>query len=235
MKTTARQLFILGCGLVVSSLTAQNGTVIPAEILKIEEPRFPSLAETESIFEGTITVLVDLDDKGTVTDFLPLTASSRYLLEPVSQVIYDWQFKPAQRGAVPARVIKEIEISFQREGLLVVSASSNITRLFAGGVPQRVNYVVQMSDLDQLPTPIDLVRPSRFRNMTAEQMNGRVVFDFFIDEKGRVRMPIVVDLEGDFLLAESAAIALQQWRFEPPLKKGRPVTVRARQEFVFGQ
>jgi hypothetical protein len=56
--------------------------------------------------------------------------------------------------------------------------------------------------------------------------------EFIIDEKGTPRMPVLVS-STDIDFAVTAADALSHWRFTPPLRDGKPVAVRVRQEFVF--
>ena len=59
--------------------------------------------------------------------------------------------------------------------------------------------------------------------------------DFLIDEEGRVRLPAVsrATNEANEELAAAAVTAVTQWRFEPPTAKGKPVLVRAQQDFAF--
>jgi outer membrane biosynthesis protein TonB len=46
-------------------------------------------------------------------------------------------------------------------------------------------------------------------------------------------MPAVLSADYDEL-ASLAVAAIQQWKFEPPTRKGVPVMVRAKQVFHFG-
>jgi TonB family protein len=59
-----------------------------------------------------------------------------------------------------------------------------------------------------------------------------VVVDFYVDQDGRIRMPVIMSATHDFL-AQAAVDALNQWRFKPPTLAGQPVAVRVEQEFVF--
>jgi len=61
---------------------------------------------------------------------------------------------------------------------------------------------------------------------------GSAVIDFYIDSEGHPRMP-VAQKASHVEFAVAAADALMQWRFEPPTHRGRPITVRMVQEFVF--
>jgi TonB family protein len=60
-----------------------------------------------------------------------------------------------------------------------------------------------------------------------------MVVQFYIDQEGKVRMPVLADVDCDLELAAAAYDAVRTWSFEPPTVKGRPVIVTARQKFVF--
>jgi outer membrane biosynthesis protein TonB len=45
-------------------------------------------------------------------------------------------------------------------------------------------------------------------------------------------MPVVISADNE-RLGWSAIVALEQWRFDPPLRKGKPVLVRSTQTFRF--
>jgi TonB family protein len=64
-------------------------------------------------------------------------------------------------------------------------------------------------------------------------MRGTVEIQFYIDEKGAVRLP-AIKYSDRIDLAESALEAVRQWKFEPPTRNGRPVLITAVQQFDFG-
>ena len=59
--------------------------------------------------------------------------------------------------------------------------------------------------------------------------------EFYIDETGHVRLPAVSreTNEADEELSAAAVTAVEQWQFEPPVSKGKPVFVLAHQDFDF--
>jgi hypothetical protein len=59
-----------------------------------------------------------------------------------------------------------------------------------------------------------------------------VLVDFYIDETGRPRMA-AADVEGNVEVTSACLQAIEQWRFTPPTRRGRPVTIRACQRFDF--
>jgi TonB family protein len=60
-----------------------------------------------------------------------------------------------------------------------------------------------------------------------------VTVEFYIDEQGNVRMAAVPRTSAGDAYAAAAVAAVEQWRFEPPLRRGQPVLVLAQQEFNF--
>lgn len=54
-----------------------------------------------------------------------------------------------------------------------------------------------------------------------------VKMEFYIDRDGSVQLPRAVSHQNE-ALAWSAATALARWRFDPPLRDGKPATVKVR-------
>jgi hypothetical protein len=71
------------------------------------------------------------------------------------------------------------------------------------------------------------VIPTEYFDIFVRSWRGerrRVLLDFFIDETGRPRMPVVVQAS-DTLFAAAAVDALDQWRFTAPTRRRQPVAV----------
>ena len=87
-------------------------------------------------------------------------------------------------------------------------------------------------DLDRIPTPTKIVRPDYPAQIEQLSHGGHVTVEFYIDQTGRVRMPSASS-ETNEVLAALAIRAVEQWRFEPPVARGRPALVQIRQDFNF--
>jgi TonB family protein len=87
--------------------------------------------------------------------------------------------------------------------------------------------------LDRPLQAMTTVRP-KYAGATWQEgsATGRVVLDFYVDDTGRPRMPVMVSTN-EKLFAAAAVEALRRWRFTAPTQGGRPVAVRVQQEFVF--
>lgn len=95
-----------------------------------------------------------------------------------------------------------------------------------------VQCVFRAKDLSASPQPVTVVQPQRIAPPGQPVPAGRVLIDFFIDKKGMPRMPAVMSYD-DERMAGSALQAIAQWRFTPPVNKGRNVAVHAQQWFEF--
>jgi bla regulator protein blaR1 len=82
------------------------------------------------------------------------------------------------------------------------------------------------------PIPISRPQPEYTEQARRARWGGTVVLSVVIDEKGVPKSIKVVKPLG-FGLDEKAIEAAEQWRFQPAMKNGMPVPVRAQIEFTF--
>ena len=99
------------------------------------------------------------------------------------------------------------------------------------------------SDADSLPTPTEdylvsampsvknEVRPTYPESARLERLEGNVVLDILIDDKGVVRQATVV--EGAEVFRAGALAAIKRFEFYPAQVEGKPVTVRIRYTLKF--
>jgi TonB family protein len=88
-------------------------------------------------------------------------------------------------------------------------------------------HVCSLRDLDRIPTPLHVVAPAASLRPDA----GEVKVEFYIDEQGKVRIPVARETS-DAAFANAAVDAVSQWQFEPPTSKGKAVLVHAVQIFT---
>ncbi len=83
--------------------------------------------------------------------------------------------------------------------------------------------------------PIKIVKPQYPAAWARRSQAVHIRVEFYIDPVGRVRMPAVSSrsVAADPKMAAAALDAVSQWRFDPPLRKGKPVLVHAEQDFTF--
>jgi len=92
--------------------------------------------------------------------------------------------------------------------------------------------VYRPEDLDSIPEPIEVVKPKYPLEFKEEGVRGEVSVLFYIDEEGRVRMPHITEYTHEEF-AQLALVAVRQWKFKPPIRRGKPVSILVRQPFSF--
>jgi len=88
------------------------------------------------------------------------------------------------------------------------------------------------TDANRAPRLVYKVEPEYTEEAKAAKVAGRVVLGIRIGREGRLQSLHVIRPLG-WGLDEKAAEALRQWRFEPALRNGEPVTTQATVEINF--
>ncbi len=193
--------------------------------------RYPSSMLQSGVYSGEVRAMISVAADGTLTDCLVTAYTDKAFAIATEHALRLWRYQPARiRGSARASRA-EVVFMYRNEGVTVQSLPGAIERhLLLRILEERYCYrPVQLRELDRIPTPVHVVPPA----VRLEDKARSVTVEFYIDEEGRVRMPAVERESADDLLAAAAVAAVEQWRFEPPLRRGRPVLVYAQQEFNF--
>lgn len=82
------------------------------------------------------------------------------------------------------------------------------------------------------PVPVIAVTPDYPDELRMRDLTGEALVEFTIDEEGNVsHVEVKSATYSDFALA--ARRAIRSWKFEPPQKMGRPVSIRTTKRFDF--
>ncbi len=236
MKTFA---LLLLATLLAAPVAAQVGSsdYTPMKVIQTDRVIFPRRALDVGITSGDAVVAVQIDADGKLTDSLVVQYSHPAFGERAADVVKRWRYEPAVLKGERRGAIAELAFEFRNEGIVLVELSGGIyieQRRYQLG-PGSFRYsACSMRDLDRIPTPRKIVKPDYPLGLAGGKART-VSIDFYIDEAGRVRLPAVsvaTSREND-TLATLALNAVTQWEFEPPVSKGRPVLVLARQDFNF--
>lgn len=207
----------------------------PLKLIRTVEPLYPLRLQAEGIKEGDAQLAISVDEQGRLQDYLVIGYSRKEFADAAVAALKRWQFEPMRLRGEPHPVTQELWITFESRGLAVVSetASEHIQRRIERLAPGLLAYrVYTLRELDRLPVPREVVAPVYSQALADRGITGRVSVEFFIDETGRVRLPSVRESAHNELAVE-AVVAVRRWRFDPPLRNGRPVLVRAIQDFNF--
>lgn len=101
-----------------------------------------------------------------------------------------------------------------------------------GGESEHLDSAFSMSEIDQKPRAVHQVAATYPAELRSKKIEGVVAVIFIVDESGRVANPRV-EKSSHTEFEKPALDALRQWKFEPALKSGKPVSCRMRVPFRF--
>lgn len=192
---------------------------------------YPPKMIYNAIYSGEVRAVISVDEKGVLTDCLVTGYTTPEFAEAALLALKRWVYQPARVNGQDRSSRADVLFMFKDEGVIVQKLPGALEQHALAGYMQG-RYVYQpckMRELDHTPTPVHVVKPSIISDGRAHS----ITVEFYIDEEGKVRMPAVARESADDLFAAAAVSAVEQWRFEPPLRKGKQVLVYAQQEFTF--
>jgi TonB family protein len=209
---------------------------VPMKVIQTEPVNYPRRATDLGITRGEVHIAIQVDDNGTLADHLVTAYTHPLLAETAVNALKKWKYEPAWVDGTPRGATVELTFQFENRGMVVVNmtVSSYVEIRDIELRPGAYSYgAKKLGQLDRIPTPSKVVQPV-FRPEAVQDAEVVTVY-FYIDEKGSVRLPAVSreTSEKNNELAAAAVNAVAQWEFEPPLSKGQPVLVAARQDFRF--
>lgn len=206
---------------------ADAGIAINQDTVLVYPPRMLYSA----IYYGEARVVISVDDQGKLTDLLVTGYTHEEFAAASIAALKRWSFEPARAGGRPRASRADVLFVFRDRGVIVHNFPGALEqyRVFGAMQDRYVFKPSKLGELDRTPIPIKVVAPLSGKS----DREHRVTVEFYIDEEGRVRMPAVARESADDAFAAAAVAAVEQWRFEPPLRRGRPVLVYAHQEFNF--
>jgi TonB family protein len=240
MTKTLRPLLLFPailCAAIPVSAQFAAPEYVPMKYVMTETPLFPPAAITLGLKTGEVRISVEIDDKGVLTDYLALAYSHPAFYDAAVTALKTWKFQPAYIHGSSRSATAVLSFNFKSEGVVVSLTTNDIPEIIHYRIaPDSMSFrVCTLSELDKIPTPTKIVRPFYSPEQARRSHVGHVTVEFYIDEQGHVRQPAVgrQDDMADEELCAAAITAVEQWQFEPPVSKGRPVLVLAQQDFNF--
>ena len=130
----------------------------------------------------------------------------------------------APSGPAPARNTAADAVSQGIAGGVVEGVAGGIPEGVAGGAGDGTDVLKVGGDVRE-PVLLTRVAPAYPEEARKNRVQGRVILDAIVDEKGTVAK--VEALESpDPSLTEAAAEAVRKWTYKPATRKGKPVKVR---------
>lgn len=238
MNPTSRYRCLLTAAtvaLAAAAPAAETAKTEPVRVIQTAELKFPVTSETLVLSAGQAQVLISVDADGKLADWLVLSYTQRAFADAAVRALQEWRYEPARVDGRPVGSRQALTFDFRVDRNVVSTLSIEMWDNFVASTFGQTVYrqVCTPEQLDRPLQPLRTVRPkyagAAWKGGSA---TGRVVVDFYVDDTGRPRMPVVVTAT-ERLFAAAAIEALQEWRFIPPTQAGRPMAVRVQQEFVF--
>lgn len=233
MKTKLSRILLAGVlfALPVLSALARQPSPTDFGVRRYVEPEFPLSLRLDWIIEGYSQIVILVGPDGKVTESFVTDFSHPAFGTNTTRAVGEWEFTTS-RDAV-RRVC--LRFDFRREGVVVSTTTLDelmrrISRM--GYNPDEVRSY-PLGELDKTPEPLAIGKPVFPAALTGSGKSGFVGVAFYIDETGAVQVPSAVDAEHPEFGAAAVA-AVRGWKFQPPLKNGKPTRAFVVQEFAFG-
>ena len=143
-----------------------------------------------------------------------------------------WQFKPAKLAdGSPGQALLGIEHDFTPSGrgdVPVPDGMREVLRL----VTSKPEQIVAWNELDRKPRPYWQHAPVYPTALRQKGETGSALIEFYVDEEGDAQLPRIVEATAPEF-GYAAALAVATWRFEPPLKNGKPVVAKVQIPLTF--
>jgi TonB family protein len=225
--------FSVGVGADLSSLPSDAN--LPLRVKQTTLPVFPRSLLQEGVTGGWARVVIDVDVTGSLSDYLVVEHTRPEFGEAAVGAIRRWEFLPMLIRGQPTASQVAVGFRYEARGVVVdITHGTDVSRLWMQNARDTVYRPKTLRELDGIPVPQGWVDPAYSADLEKRGIVGSATIEFYIDEKGAVRMPAIV--RADFPeLGQLLADAVRQWKFEPPTQRGRPVLVHASQTVVFGK
>jgi TonB family protein len=150
----------------------------------------------------------------------PQSASDPALLKAALAIIEATEYQPAKKNKHTVMTAVMQRVVFPGEAEMDASA-----RRILGELRKNKPGFCSLMELDQRPKTMKQVVPVYPRAMKEDGLTGQAEIEFVVDREGRVHFPRVVSASQEGF-GWAAAIAVAQWRYEPPTRNGQSVDVR---------
>ena len=187
--------------------------VYPAEALQAEK-------------KGRAVVRFLVNPQGRIEAAKVLEASAPEFGGAAMASIDAWRFKPATRAGKPCSALIQMVYEFAPTGWKANVPVSPGMWDVVFELRHKEPHIYPLDKLDKVPKALSR-RPPVYPGVLREAgQPGEALIEFYIDPKGDAQLPRIVSASApEFGYAAAQAVAT--WRFEPPMKEGKPVIARA--------
>ncbi len=236
-----RSLFLRGVRLALAvTAVALSGRAMTNEetaaALKLSTfvlPDYPGMLRLQGVPDGEALIAISSDPAGRPRDVLALETTRPEFAAAATEAVREWRFLPKEASA---SLLNErpnlVRFLFKAGGVVMVPTPPSTVR--EKGVAAPSDYVpVLFTDLDRMPQPVRQPLPAFPTALVGKVKAGEANVAFFVDEAGAVRVPVVTAATAPEF-AQAALATMGQWRYQPPVRAGRPVVAYESLVIQFG-
>ena len=185
------------------------------------------------VTHGEARVRISIGADGQLLDARVIAHTHRAFAEEALRTVRLWRFEPAREKGEAIGVVGDVTFDFVVNGTVAIVDRSPLGSDDRKASSELFVYKPEgLKRLDRIPTPTHVVPPVYPQEWSDRGIRGSATVEFYIDESGRARIPLVTAADHP-LLGASAVAAVAQWRFEPPTCQGRRVLAHIEQVFAF--
>lgn len=211
----------------VCALQASNNVKKGVIFQKFIEPQINGSLYLDINGHASIDVAILFNDQGYVDDWLTVRTNDKLLIKSISNVIDGWKFNPPMLDGESSWGYIELNLFFLKKGgVLTITPREAVLALF-NIMNDDFQMVVPFKELDRIPKPIMMEAPALHKSLYNNNSGKTVLFEFFIDKEGKVRMPLVKESSTENVVTAIILESLLKWKFEPPTHKGVRVATKA--------
>ena len=205
------------------------------KVLNTVLPSYPTSMTLDGIYDGVAQVVVRVDSAGELTEVFLASYTHPLFGKMADEYIRKWTFQAAKLNGEPISVIKPFDFRFaDKRGVYAVGVMESTAAYLKYGRHADTKRIYSPRELDEIPEPITMTTPLFPLEYKGKNVEGSATVLFYIDSEGKIRMPHVTDSSHDGF-GQTALFAVKEWKFKPPMVRGKPVDILARQEFNFSE
>lgn len=148
-------------------------------------------------------------------------------------MIEAWGFTPPKmKDGTPCYAVLTMKHNFKPSGQGDVPVPDEAKAILRK-LEKKPEEVFSLKELDRMPKPLSRRPPVYPTKLLKSGQTGEAKIEFFIAPNGDAHLPSIISSTAtEFGYAAAQAVAT--WRFEAPVKDGKPATVRVRIPIEFG-
>lgn len=237
MSCRAVLVFLGLCVSVLAQPTDNAASIEKLRLTKFVMPEFPEIVRAAGVYRAMVTVAIGRDAEGLVNDVLVLDSSNARLTQATIEAVKQWKFaRPANLQPPGKPIVPIVRFFFGSQGVVMVPAGTGLAGRDRGSdrFENPPILLPSFAELDAMPRPVNAPKPTFTGSLAERIAGGSATVKFFVDETGKVRVPIVLECSSPEL-GLAALAAIEQWTYEPPRVRGRPTIAIETGTVTFGR